>query len=115
MIFKNKIIPSLIAINLLLITTSSISVAKEDKWVLVKTPKMMQEHLLANMRDHLKTIDEILMNMGKDELDKAAEIAEARLGMSSLSLHGASHMAQVITKEMGQLEQVCTKLPVVFP
>jgi len=66
-------------------------------------PKMMQEHQLANMRDHLKAVDEILMNMGKDELDKAAEIAEARLGMSSLSLHGASHMAKVIPKEMGTI------------
>ena len=103
MIFKNKIIPSLIAISLLLITTSSISVAEEDKRVIVKMPKMMQEHQLANMRDHLKAVDEILMNMGKDELDKAAEIAEARLGMSSLSLHGASHMAKVIPKEMGTI------------
>lgn len=39
MIFKNKIIPSLIAINLLLITTSSISVAEEDKRVISKDAK----------------------------------------------------------------------------
>jgi cytochrome c556 len=66
-------------------------------------PKMMQEHQLANMRDHLKSINEILLNMGNGDLDKAAEIAEARLGMSSLSLHGASHMAKVIPKEMGEI------------
>lgn len=77
--------------------------AEDDKRKLVEMPKMMQQHQLANMRDHLKAIDEILMNMGKGELDKAADIAEARLGMSSLSLHGASHMAKVIPKEMGAI------------
>jgi len=66
-------------------------------------PKIMQEHQLANMRDHLKSINEILLNMGTGDLDQAAEIAEARLGMSSLSLHGASHMATIIPKEMGKI------------
>lgn len=86
-----------------LFSISTCAIADEDKRVLVKMPKMMQEHQLANMRDHLKAIDEILMSMGKDDLDKAADIAEARLGMSSLSTHGASHMAQVIPKEMGAI------------
>jgi len=77
--------------------------AEEDKRVFVKMPKMMQEHQLANMRDHLMAIDEILIEMGNDNLDKAADIAEARLGMSSLGLHGASHMGKVIPKEMGTI------------
>jgi len=77
--------------------------AEEDKRVFVKMPKMMQEHQLANMRDHLMAIDEILIEMGNDNLDKAADIAEARLGMSSLGLHGASHMGKVIPKEMGAI------------
>ena len=77
--------------------------AEEDKRVFVEMPKMMQEHQLANMRDHLMAIDEILIEMGNDNLDKAADIAEARLGMSSLGLHGASHMGKVIPKEMGAI------------
>jgi len=77
--------------------------SNEDSRILVEMPQMMQEHQLANMRDHLKSINEILFNMGNGDLDKAAEIAEARLGMSSLSLHGASHMAKVIPKEMGEI------------
>lgn len=77
--------------------------ANEDTRIFVDMPKMMQEHQLANMRDHLKSINEILLNMGNGDLDKAAEIAEARLGMSSLSLHGASHMAKVIPKEMAEI------------
>ena len=31
--------------------------------------------------------------MAEDDLDSAADIAEARLGMSSLDDHGAAHMA----------------------
>lgn len=82
---------------------STNSYAEEDKRVFVEMPKMMQEHQLANMRDHLMAIDEILIEMGNDNLDKAADIAEARLGMSSLGLHGASHMGKVIPKEMGAI------------
>ncbi len=77
--------------------------ANEDKRVFVEMPEMMQQHQLANMRDHLKAINEILLNMGKGDLDKAAKIAESRLGMSSLATHGASHMAKVIPKEMGAI------------
>jgi cytochrome c556 len=77
--------------------------ANEDKRQFVSMPKMMQNHQLANMRDHLMAINEILFNMGKNDLDKAAEIAEARLGMSSLSTHGASHMAQIMPKEMSAI------------
>ena len=82
---------------------ASTASAEEDKRVYVEMPGMMQEHQLGNMRDHLKAINEILEEMGKGELDKAADIAEARLGMSSLGLHGASHMAKVIPKEMGAI------------
>ncbi len=89
--------------TLLFSLSSFTTSAEEDKRKLVEMPKMMQQHQLANMRDHLKAINEILMNMGKGDLDKAADIAEYRLGMSSLSLHGASHMAKVIPKEMGAI------------
>ena len=58
--------------------------------------------MLSNMRDHLAAINEILFNLSNDELDKAAEIAEYRLGMSSLESHGASHMAQFMPEGMRQ-------------
>ncbi len=84
-------------------TLSTNIYAEEDKRKFVEMPKMMQEHQLTNMRDHLMAINEILVEMGNDNLDKAADIAEARLGMSSLGLHGASHMGKVIPKEMGAI------------
>lgn len=95
-----KTTPTVLFSTLLLLGLSSNVSSEEDKRILIEMPKMMQQHQLANMRDHLKAIDEILLYLGKDELDKAAEIAEARLGMSSLSKHGAHHMAKVMPKEM---------------
>ncbi len=78
------------------------SVSSNDTRIHVELPEMMQQHMLSNMRDHLAAINEILVYLGSDELDKAAEIAEYRLGMSSLGSHGASHMAKFMPEEMRQ-------------
>ena len=56
--------------------------------------------MMSNMRDHLAAINEILINMTNNNLDKAAVIAENRLGMSSLDSHRASHMAPFMPEEM---------------
>jgi cytochrome c553 len=86
-----------------LITSLSVnSVASSDTRTLVELPEMMQTHMLSNMRDHLAAINEILVYLGSGELDKAAETAEYRLGMSSLESHGASHMAQFMPGGMRQ-------------
>ncbi len=74
--------------------------ASNDARVAVELPQMMQEHMMSNMRDHLAAIDEILVYLGNGELDKAAETAEYRLGMSSLESHGASHMAGFMPQGM---------------
>ena len=71
-----------------LIGTSSFAMENNDSRELVKLPAMMQTHMMANMRDHLAAINEILSNLSTDNLDKAAEIAETRLGMTSLEAHG---------------------------
>lgn len=89
--------------SLLSLSFISTAIAEEDKRQLVKMPPMMVEHQLANMRDHMMAINEILLAMGMDDLDKAADIAEKRLGMSALAAHGASHMAQVMPKEMAKI------------
>ena len=60
----------------------------------------MQQHMLGNMRDHLATLNEILGDLGKDDFEGAAKIAEARLGMSSLSAHGAAHLAAYMPQPM---------------
>ncbi len=56
--------------------------------------------MMANMRDHVAALNEILELMGNNQPDKAADVAENRLGMSSLDNHGASHMASMMPKGM---------------
>jgi hypothetical protein len=79
------------------------SVASKDTRVPVELPEMMQQHMLANMRDHLSAINDILVFLRDGELDKAAETAEYRLGMSSLESHGASHLAKFMPEGMREI------------
>lgn len=76
--------------------------ADEDTRQLVELPEMMQQHMLSNMRDHLVAINEIITSLANEELAKAAEVAESRLGMSSLQSHGAGHMAKFMPEGMRQ-------------
>jgi len=87
---------------MLLALASNISNANEDSRRLVELPAMMQQHMMSNMRDHLVSINEILINIANGQLDQAAEVAESRLGMSSLKLHRASHMARFMPEGMQQ-------------
>jgi cytochrome c556 len=66
----------------------------------VEMPPMMQEHMLGNMRDHLQTLTDIEAALAKRDFDKAAEVAEQRLGLSSLEAHGAAHLAPYMPKPM---------------
>ena len=79
------------------------AVMAEDTRQTVKMPDMMQAHMLSNMRDHLLALEEITRNLAEGQYDKASEIAENRLGMSSLKLHGASHMGKFMPEEMSRI------------
>ena len=72
----------------------------QDYRELVRLPEPMQEHMLGNMRGHLATLNEILGHVADGKFDEAAKLSERRLGMSSLGLHGASHMAPFMPKPM---------------
>jgi len=88
--------------SVILLFSSSASTATDETRQLVQLPEMMQQHMLSNMRDHLAAINEILINMANGEPEKAAEVAESRLGVSSLESHGASHMASFMPEGMRQ-------------
>lgn len=66
----------------------------------VNMPEMMQEHMLGNMRDHLQALQEIQAALAGGDLGRAADVAEQRIGMSSLKSHGAAHMAPYMPKPM---------------
>lgn len=74
--------------------------APKDARQPVYFPKTLREHTLANMRDHLLALQEIQEALAKQEYDKAGDIAEQRLGMSSLALHGAHDVAKYMPKGM---------------
>lgn len=77
--------------------------AMRDRRTLVHFPDMLRVHTLANMRDHLLSLSEIQTALANKEFDKASGIAEQRLGMSSLKLHGAHKVAKYMPKSMRQL------------
>lgn len=87
---------------LLMLMCSCSTLLAADTRQLVDLPAMMQQHMMLNMRDHLRAINEILLNLGDGEMDKAADIAEQRLGMSSLQQHGAAHMAKFMPEGMSR-------------
>ena len=60
----------------------------------------MRAHTLDNMRDHLLALAEIQEALSRSQYDQASEIAEQRLGMSSLKRHGAHEVAQFMPKGM---------------
>jgi hypothetical protein len=91
-----------IAMPMFLACSCSVLMADDDVRRLVQLPEMMQQHMMSNMRDHLVAINELLIEMANGDFREAAEIAEYRLGMSSLESHGASHMAKFMPEGMRQ-------------
>ena len=71
-----------------------------DSRQLVNFPEPMRLHTITSMRDHLLALQEIDVALSRNAFDKAATIAEQRLGMSSLELHGAAHVAPFMPQAM---------------
>lgn len=74
--------------------------AAADARAAVRFPAELRRHTLANMRDHLATLQQIERALARGEFDRAAEISEHRLGLSSLELHGAHDVAQYMPPAM---------------
>jgi hypothetical protein len=66
----------------------------------VQFPPELVEHTIANMRDHLLALQQIDEALARGEPEKAGKIAEERLGMSSLRLHGAAEVAKYMPQGM---------------
>ena len=64
-----------------------------DARVAVEFPPAMKDHTLANMRDHLATLQAIQAALADARYDAAANLAETRLGLTSLEAHGAHDLA----------------------
>lgn len=81
-------------------TRTAPAAALPDARQLVTFPEPMRIHTIANMRDHLQALEEIDEALSKNAFDKAASIAERRLGLSSLELHGAAQIAPYMPRGM---------------
>jgi cytochrome c556 len=95
-----KYVQSASALVSLLMAVVPLTAAAQDARQKVELPPMMQEHMLGNMRDHLRALTEIQAALAKKDFDQAADVAEQRLGLSSLEAHGAAHMAPYLPKPM---------------
>ncbi|MFY9952544.1 hypothetical protein [Bradyrhizobium sp.] len=87
-------------LSAILLLTAPCEGEVQDPRELVHLQAPMQEHMLANMRDHLATLNEIIGDVANDKFEDAAKVTEQRLGMSSLSLHGAAHLAPFLHQPM---------------
>lgn len=74
--------------------------APADPRPIVHFPDDLRIHTLANMRDHLLALEEIQGALAREAYDQAGNIAEERLGMSSLKLHGAHDVAKFMPQGM---------------
>jgi len=74
--------------------------APADDRHLVKFPEELRNHTLENMRDHLVALGEMQDALARGQFDRAADVAEQRLGMSSLTTHGAHEVAKFMPQGM---------------
>ena len=68
----------------------------------VNFPPEMRAHTLANMRDHLEALSEILTAMSGAKYADAARIADGRLGMESPSAEGCKGEAPAGAPQMSR-------------
>ena len=83
-----------------LMLVATIPAIAEESRQRVEMPDQMREHMLGNMRDHLLALETITRQLANQQYDEAAEVAETRLGMTSMESHGASHIAQFMPEGM---------------
>ena len=87
---------------LLCIFTVGSASAEEDIRRYVEFLPNLQFKMMSNMRDDMVTLNEILESLAFDELDKEANVAENRLGLSARHSHDIGNLAKYMPKGMKQ-------------
>jgi cytochrome c556 len=95
-------IKNIVLVLALCIFANSAANADEETREYVEFPLKLQLKMMENMRDHMAALNEILEYIAFDDLDKAAEVAENRLGLSARHSHGTAGLAQYMTQGMKQ-------------
>ncbi|MHB1656398.1 MAG: hypothetical protein ACYCSZ_08565 [Burkholderiales bacterium] len=86
----------------------------QDSRQKISMPVMMKERMLARMRDHLLALQEIQAAMAGNNLDKASDIAEMRLGMSSMPMPMRHEMAPFMPQTMRMIGMKMHKAASIF-
>jgi len=94
--------------------TASMGMAGDGRQ-LVNFPPEMRAHTLANMRDHLQALSEILTAMASGQYAKAARIADARLGMASPSAEGCKAPEAIASLQMSDPANMDHQMSQVMP
>jgi hypothetical protein len=84
-------------------TATAPPAAGSDNRKVVEFPPPLREHTLTNMRDHLVALAEIQQALASGASDVAASTAEQRLGMASLTTHGAHEVAGLMPQGMQEI------------
>ena len=71
-----------------------------DTRTMVKLPEHVKTKMLANMRDHVYALDDIIHAVRAGEYEKAQGIADSRLGWSSFVVSGDEEVADYWPKPM---------------
>ena len=74
-----------------------------DTRAAVQFPAPLREHTLANMRDHLATLQAIQDALARGAFEQAAQLSEQRLGLSSMEAHGAHEVAPYMPSGMQEM------------
>lgn len=96
---------------------SAIADEVEDARQLVELPPNIEQKMLENMRDHITALDEIIGAVEAGNYEKAEDIAEYRLGWSSLVRRGdqevANHWATPMQKMADQMYRASSNFVIV--
>lgn len=93
--------------------------AATDNRQFVEMPEEAQQLMRKDMRDHLLAVSEILSYLANNDLSSAAEVAEQRLGESSMGRHretgmGPGKYMPLSMKQIGQsMHKAATKFAAV--
>jgi hypothetical protein len=85
---------------LLLAFCGAVAADEQDTRQQISMPDMMKKHMLAQMRSHLQALHDIQAAMALGALDKASDIAETQLGVSSMPVQMQQQMMQYMPQAM---------------
>jgi len=76
-----------------------------DQRLLVTMPEESRELMREDMLDHLSALNEIIGNLASNDLNAASDVAEKRLGRSSMGKHRGTGMGpgRFMTPEMRKI------------